>query len=226
MEEALYHRFNPIRVIYSEDKLAERGQKLIHSFKAKGIATEAISSKSLQRISPTVTSQGLMAIFDNPPVRQIEPFLKKYRKIIWCENISDPGNLGTIIRSGLAFGFEAMISSGDTAEFYSPKVVRASAGAVFKIDLLSGSTDEILKVCTKTSSCIIAAVLDGQKLNKTMENKIKNNIILAVGSEADGLSHKIISTADMKVKIEHSQYVESLNAAVASSILMSSLYEL
>jgi TrmH family RNA methyltransferase len=227
LEEALHQNFLPIKLLYSPNLLSERGNNLVLGFEAKSVDCIKVTENNINSVSSTNTPQGIIAVFDIPKINQIEPKLKKYRKILWCEDISDPGNMGTIIRSALAFGFNMLITTGSCADIYSPKVVRSSTGAIFKMNLWLTDNEKALNMAKKHKFVLFASSLKGENQDKVLKNIDKNTkLILAIGSESEGLSDKIISSADYKIMIRHNRSVESLNAAVAATIMMNSFYHL
>jgi TrmH family RNA methyltransferase len=138
--------------------------------------------------------------------------------------------LGTLARSALAFGFEMMLVTDKSVELFNPKVVRASAGALFSLPAAHITYDELEKIVNSHHTQIAAAVSPADSSAKGVESLaplLKSNLqlILAIGAEADGLSDEILNMSDIRVSISHSSDVESLNAAVAGSILMSKIFE-
>ena len=148
----------------------------------------------------------------------------RHRKLLLCENISDPGNLGTLIRSAAAFEFDLVILAGNTADPFSPKVVRSSAGGIFSVVIAGGEIEEIIAYSLAEKMMIIATDLKG-KIMKLPGNIKKRKLILAIGSESEGLSDIVKKKSVLTLRINHSKRVESLNAAVAGSILMSRIYD-
>lgn len=225
LEEALRHHFRPEKVYYATALVDARGEKLINAFKAGRTACIDIPAKQLQAITSTETPQGVAGIFRIPDTQLTKLYHSRHRKILWCENIADPGNLGTLIRSALAFEFGLVVTSPGCADVFSPKVVRASAGAVFGQLVARASTNEVIELARSNEIVIVATETGGKQLDKSLKMKLeKNKLILAIGSEADGLSEEIRRGADVVVRIGHSKRVESLNAAVAGAILMNEFY--
>ncbi|MEW6412681.1 MAG: RNA methyltransferase [Candidatus Zixiibacteriota bacterium] len=226
IEEAVRHRIKPVQLYFAPSLLSERGKALVEEFGRKKITMFETSARELNSMSATQTPQGIIAAFSIPDCRLAQLYRPNYRKILWCENISDPGNLGTLARSALAFGFDPVILTGNSADPWSPKVVRASAGAIFGLHLTRETTDEALAFADRNKFAIVATGVKGKKLDYSLKKQFeKAKLILAVGSEADGLSEEVKRKAGLFVRIDHSGEVESLNAAVAGSILMNMLYE-
>jgi TrmH family RNA methyltransferase len=127
----------------------------------------------------------------------------------------------------LAFGFHLMLLCGSSAEPYSPKVVRASAGAVFGLQIAVATLKEVWAFLAREEVTVIAADLKAKYDVKLPKRTLqKRRFLLAIGSEATGLSKAILEKADIRVRIQHLCTVESLNAAVAGSIIMKELAEI
>ena len=226
LEEALRFKRYPVRLYFAPSVLSPRGAQVVERFRKAGAPTHQVSAAELSRIADTETSQGLLAVFDLPNQRLSELIQPSMRTVLLCENLSDPGNVGTLIRSALAFDFDLVVLVGRCAETFSPKVVRASVGAVFGMPVASAELTETLAAAERGRFRIVAAALQGSDSMKTVLNTMKNSqIMLAIGSEADGLSPQMIQAAHKLVRIEHSRQVESLNSAMAGAILMKECYD-
>lgn len=225
LEEAVKSKFYPEKLYYCDFVLSERADSVLKIFKKKpGISIEEISKSQLETITQTEEPQGIVAVFKTPDKKLTELYWPKHRKLLLCDNISDPGNLGTLIRSAAAFEFDLVILTGNCAEPYSPKVVRSSAGGIFVPEIAEGNLDEVLGFVASEKMLLIATDLKG-KTDKLPSNIRKRKIVLAIGSESEGLSVDILRKAPVKLRIEHSRKIDSLNAAIAGSILMSKLYK-
>ena len=130
LEEAYRNRKYPQTIYFSSHLLSPRGQTLLKRFSRKGVPTRPMSARQIQSLSNTITSQGIVGVFDIPRPDLTELYRRTSRKLLLCENISDPGNLGTLIRSAAAFDFNMVVLCGKSADPFSPKVVRSSAGTV------------------------------------------------------------------------------------------------
>ncbi|MBQ2644867.1 RNA methyltransferase [bacterium] len=175
------------------------------------IATEAIMKKLSSSDTPpkviTVASQRIYDMFD----------LKGYDKLLLLDGISDPGNMGTIIRSAVAFGFEGILLNGNCVDIYNPKVIRSSAGNFFKIPIARLANPFILKEFY--SYQFIATDIHDTNFNSPEEIILWDKIILILGSEANGISEEILQLSHYNTKISTCN-VESLNLATAASIIM------
>lgn len=173
----------------------------------------------LKKISSTESAPSAIAIgYQNHFDINI---LKSKQKVVLLENIKDLGNLGTIIRSSIAFGADAIVLfGGETVDIYNPKCIRATVGNLWKIPILNiKNIDEISK---SFKNFDIIATLPRAK--HTLKNfKVKTPVLIMFGSEAEGLSNELINISTDSVKIEMTPAVESLNLASSVSVI---LYEL
>ena len=178
------------------------------------IETYFVPYDVLESVSPMKNPQSVLFSCSIPlHTGELEP---GGRHII-LENIQDPGNLGTIIRSANAFDIDSIVLVGSCADPYNPKSVRASMGAIFRQRIVRADYDDIRKLKGK-GFCLIGADLDRDSRNIS-DIELDNSIII-IGSEGSGLSDDILSLCDEKVIIPMNPDSESLNAAVAASIIM------
>lgn len=142
-------------------------------------------------------------------------------KILVLDNVQDPGNLGTIIRSAVAFNIDTIILSDDTVDLYNSKVIRASQGMIFKINIVRKCLLEVIPNLKKQGYRIYTTNVKNGKSLKNVEKVSKFAIIM--GNEGLGVKESISSLADDFLYIDMAKDCESLNVAVAASII---LYEL
>lgn len=144
--------------------------------------------------------------------------LERAKKVVLLENIRDLGNLGTILRSAVAFKADGVVLYGDCADLYNPKCVRSTVGNLWKIpvvylDKLDKTFDNFQRIATLPRS------------NNLLKNfKPEEKILLMFGSEADGLSQELVSYSTDSVKIEMAETVESLNLSVSCAVIMYELF--
>ena len=138
-------------------------------------------------------------------------------RLLILDNIQDPGNLGTIIRSAVAFNFSTIIVSEDTVDFYNDKVIRSSEGMIFNINLVKDDLLSIIPVLKEKGYKIYGTDVKKGKNIKTIDNK---ECAIIIGSEGKGISIEVKELCDDFIYINMSKTCESLNAAVASSIIM------
>lgn len=191
-------------------------------FKTKNIIenqnTFILSDQLFNKISSTETPQGILAIIEEKHYK-ISEILKQNGLFIILDNIQDPGNLGTIIRSADAFGAKAVIVSQGSADIYSEKTMRSTMGSFFHIPVIDKvNIESLLQDMKKENFNIYAASLKTKKGLKNL--KFNQKSALLIGNEAQGLKPEIEKMADTLIKIEMSGQAESLNAAIAASIIM------
>ncbi len=226
LEEAFRFKTRPEKLYCASTMISPRARTLADRFERTGVTVQNVSGSDLAQMAQTKTSQGLLAVFKRPRWKLTELRSRRLRKVLLCENLSDPGNVGTLIRSALAFDFDLVILCGDCAEPFSPKVVRSSVGAVFGLMVVTATTSEALEHLVRSDFALVAAALTGSRQMKTALPELKpGRLALAVGSEAEGLSPMLLENAQSVVRIPHSRRVESLNSAVAGAILMKECYD-
>ncbi|HQU35837.1 MAG TPA: RNA methyltransferase, partial [Anaerolineales bacterium] len=142
IEEAVKGDWRLETVLY-DDSLSERGKSQVESLKSKGIEVEEISTDLMKSISETETPQGILAIlqFSNPPISTPLDF------VLIPDQIRDPGNLGTLLRSAAATGVQAVLLPPETTDAFAPKVLRAGMGAHFRVPIREMGWEEIEQVC-------------------------------------------------------------------------------
>jgi TrmH family RNA methyltransferase len=215
-EEALQARWLPQSVLFTSD-LSERGKDLVKRFADWGVEVEEVPPSLMESITDTETSQGLLAIL---PLRSLEP-PAALNFIVIADALRDPGNLGTMIRSAAAAGAQAMILAPGTADPFAPKVVRSAMGAHFRLPLIAMDWEQIVWQC-KAKACPPVQLLlsEASKGTPCWQLNLREPLALIIGSEADGASPEAIKAADQLITIPMPGKSESLNAAVAASILL------
>ncbi len=174
-----------------------------------------VSRQIFEKLSDTKTPQGVMAVCRMP--EWDKGFLQSARLVLVCENISDPGNLGTMLRTAEAAGADAVVLAGNTVDLYNPKTVRSTMGSIFRMPVFSGY--EYIELLKKAGFTLVVTCLDGA-INLYETDKKDRKIAVVIGSEAHGVSDALIQKADLKIKIPMSGRVESLNAAIAASVCL------
>ncbi len=226
LEESLRFKIKPERVYFCETLMNSNGKRLLSKFRRWGIPLAAVAAADLEQISGTETSQGLLGVFRIPRFK-FAKLVKPHSRILVLDNISDPGNAGTLIRSAAAFGFDLAAVTNYSVEPYNPKVVRSSAGTIFTIPIAVVEIEELLAVKGQYHIPLLTADIRGAGLKSSLKQiDRKRSLMIAVGSEASGISKKLNAAADFRIRIKHDKRVESLNAAVAGSIIMKEVYEL
>lgn len=174
-----------------------------------------VTKEIINKLSSTQSPQGIIGIV-NKKKESISN-----GNILMLDNVQDPSNLGTLIRSALAFGINNIILSEDCVDMFNDKVIRGSQGSIFKVnycycDLIS----KIKEYKSKGFSILGTSLENGVELNKTI---INDKFILILGNEGQGIRKEILNETNENIYIPINKEIDSLNVAVAGSILM---YEL
>lgn len=149
----------------------------------------------------------------------INKIIKKDGFYVIAEEMNDPGNLGTVIRTAHAAGADGVILSKGSVDLYNPKVLRSTMGSVFKIPVIQNADlAQVTDLMKRSGISIYAAHLKGKKL--LYELDLKNGCAFMLGNEARGLSDKAADMCDELVKIPMPGNAESLNASVAAAVLI------
>lgn len=182
---------------------------------------QIVSDNVFKKISDTVTPQGILAVVKQKKYT-VEEILAGRNKskscIVVLDRLQDPGNLGTIVRTGEGAGISGIIMSSDCADIYNPKVIRSTMGSIFRVpfaivDDLPNAVEQLQADGVTT----YAAHLKGDDYDKA---DLSGDVAFLIGNEARGLSDEVSAKADKLIKIPMEGKVESLNAAVATAILM------
>ena len=178
-----------------------------------------LSDKLFEQLSQTETTQGIMAIVEKP---ELSPDLFLDRgggNFIVLDRLQDPGNIGTILRTADAAGYELAIVMKGTADVFSPKAVRAATGSLFRMPVVfMDSAHELAEFTRAAGKKLVATCFDTDRYY--YDEDLKKNIALIIGNEGNGISGELIEGSDVKIKIPMYGNIESLNASVAAGILM------
>lgn len=205
-----------------EQKFLIEGEHLIKEAEEKGLIDSYISVVD-QNKDYFVTKEIMQKISDqksisyNAAVVRFIPEEEINGNVLILDGIQDPGNLGTIIRSAVSFNFDTIILSDTSVDLYNPKVVRATEGMIFHINVLRRNLEEFIPKLKFLGYKIMGTdVIKGKDVRKID----KKNIAIVIGSEGNGMSDKVKNLCDEFLNIPISKSCESLNAGVAASIIM------
>lgn len=211
IEEAIAYNTHNVKKIYALQDWADLHKKMIGN-----IDISVIEEADIERISQLKTPNKALALIEIP---WSEGFtLDKNNMALVLDCIQDPGNLGTIIRIGDWFGVKQMICSRDCADIYNSKVVQATMGSIFRVEVFY--TDLPEWISSQSDVTVYGAALNGRPLQSL--DKIKNGL-LVIGNESKGISNDVMKLVQQKITIEKFGHAESLNAAVAAGIILSHL---
>lgn len=174
-----------------------------------------VPKELLAKIADAKTPQGVVAVIRMPESKNDD----LCGKFIYCDNLQDPGNVGTIIRTADAFSFSGVILSHNSADVFSPKVIRSSQGSLFNIKVITGKSISYLKDAKENGIFVTSTALYGECVDISNMKKCDNQIFI-IGNEGSGVSEEILKISDEIAYIPMTGKAESLNAGVAASILM------
>ena len=169
-----------------------------------------VNDEILKKLAASENPEGVVFVCE-----QLKPRKDKtdYHKIVYLDQINDPGNLGTILRTAVAFNYDAVILSKSSVDLYNEKVIAASKGAIFLVDAFYDDINNY----TDGREVIVSALDDAVPLSVCKKPK---DFVLVLGNESHGVSPEIINIANTVVKIEMNDAIDSLNVAIAGGILM------
>jgi len=214
VEEGIQQTRYRCEIIFITNEFNEKNEAFVFSL-LKDFPVEIIRSIDFKRLCDTQQPQGIAAAFQFP-LDDLQPKLVS-RKIVYLENISDPGNLGTIIRTCDWFGFGQILLSKNCVELFNPKVIRASMGSLFHISVSENVELPFLTTLTKLGFEILCSDLEGKVFSEIDKPE---KIILCLSSEVNGPTAELIAASDYKITIPKKGNAESLNVASASAILL------
>ncbi len=206
-DEALASRKNVTAVIVNETMSGR--------YKALTCPVYVMPESLTDRLSDTRTPQGVYAIIKK---ERTDDALKTNGAYVYCDRVADPGNLGTIIRTADAAGFDGVLLSGGCVEATSPKVVRSCMGSFFRMDIRENISPEILDSFKGMGGKIYGGILRGDTTDYKQVS-YKGGVIIVVGNESSGICEEVAEKCT-PVKIPIYGGAESLNVAVAAGIIM------
>lgn len=198
------------KIFVDASRISEFGY-ILEKFSGKVVP---VTSKVIASISENVTPQGIIAEVFMKETGELSVF--ENEPILILDRIQDPGNLGTIIRTASATGFNVIVLI-DTVDPHSPKVVRSSSGGVFYCDIYRMSESEIISFCQKKNIPILIADMGGKNV---FTNPVTlNQFALVIGNEGQGVSQNFKDNGEA-ISLPMKSQMESLNAGVSASVLM------
>ena len=210
-----------------QNKFLAEGQKLIDEAIRSGYRqcavwkVEEVGGKAFSRLCDTKTPQGIVAAFEIPESK--EKFFYKDKCYVLLENLQNPGNAGSIIRTAEAMGAKGVIFCGEAVDIYSQKMLRGSMGSALRVPTFTFDTPALAKESiSKAGLELWGSALTG-KVSKLGTEKFSSGVI-AVGNEGAGLSGELLNLCDKVVTIPMKGGTESLSAPAAAAILMWELF--
>lgn len=196
------------------------GGELLTSLKNGNTIVCEVPEAIFNKITDAENGVGILAVIDKKSLMNAtDTKVSADGNVLVLDRLQDPGNIGTIIRTAVACGYEQIIAVKGTADVFSQKVLRATAGMIFDIPVrYVGNTDELYDLIRKSEKRLVVTTVDGGRPYYTED--LKTGIALVIGNEGNGVSDEFIDHADVRVTIPMKGEIESLNAAVSAAILM------
>lgn len=201
------------KVYYSESFFNSCKKSLFSGEEGKDF--DIVTDEIFKGLSDTVNPQGILAL-----VRQPKYDLKELLggKILILDDIQDPGNLGTMIRTSEAAGVSGIIMSNGCADIFNPKVIRSTMGSIFRVPFLKVDLLNTIGELKKEGYTVYGAALDGAVFYNEIQYGRKPAII--IGNEGNGISKEVLALTDQRIKIPMAGKVESLNAAISAAVIL------
>lgn len=222
-----------IKEIYVQENIFEgTGENVffqkLSACKKAGVETEIVSEEVFQKMSDTRSPQGILCVMEQTGYQPHELIQKaQLRKkeenrepiFLLLEDIQDPGNLGTMIRTGEGAGIDGVFMTRKTVDIYNPKTIRSTMGSLYRVPFVyADDLGEMILLLRKEGIRIYAAHLEGkQSFDKI---SYREGSAFLIGNEGNGLKKETADLADIYIKIPMEGQVESLNAAVSAALLM------
>lgn len=219
IREALQSRLVIEEVYVCASRAQESGlQEILKQIRQLGIRTQLVAEPVYNALVDTEAPQGIVAVVKLPQF-QLDQVTRDSSLLLLADQLQDPGNLGTLIRSAEAFGVKAVLLTENTVSPANQKAVRASAGSLFRMPVFTGfNPDHLLDdLCQRGFKLVATTPQRGQDFRKV---DYRGSAALVVGNEGSGLSKRTLDRIDFRVTIPLAAKVESLNVAVASSIIL------
>ena len=197
---------NLVKAIFSLEPIKNIDEK---------ITNYIVSEDILKKISTQKNPQGVVAICSMRKEKEIS-----HNNVLYLDGVSDPGNLGTLLRTALAFSFKDVILSKGSVSLYNEKTISSSQGAIFRLNIISGDEQNLINLKEKGYK-ILATEIKGSVELKNIKKSDKQVLIL--GNEAHGVNEKILNLADERIRIDINE-IESLNVAICGAIMMHYLH--
>ena len=209
-----------IREVYvSEDALEKALTQPDIKSKLDKAGYEVVSGDLFRKMSDTQTPQGILCVLERP-MYCLEDLMEQENPLfVVLDNLQDPGNLGTIVRTGEGAGISGVIMSAQTVDIYNPKTIRATMGSIYRVPFIYvESLPETVEKLRSKGIRTYAAHLQGKDYYDSFS--FEKGTAFLIGNEGNGLSKEVADAADAYLKIPMEGQVESLNAAIATSLLM------
>ena len=209
----------------AESQKQENGENSPCLEKLNVCGYEVVTDSVFAKITDTMTPQGILCVMNRFTYELQDLLIRRNPTLMVLEDLQDPGNLGTIMRTGEGAGIDGIIMSKGCVDIYNPKTIRSTMGSLYRVpfvytDDLSGTIQSL----QKEGICFYAAHLKGTDFYDEVDYAVAKGIGFLIGNEGNGLKDETADLADSYIKIPMEGKVESLNAAIAATVLMYEAY--
>ena len=222
VREALSYRPEAIVELFATPTAWDKHGDLRQAAADADVRFEYVTEFVLAAMADTVTPQGVVAVARQTPTSVRDIFAASPRLVAICEEVRDPGNLGTIIRAADATGADAVVLTGRTVDLYNPKVVRSTTGSLFHLPVsVGGDLADVIERAHAAGLQVVAADVKGDDLLAARaEGVLARPTAWLFGNEAHGLEEPALELADRALRLPIFGRAESLNLATAASVCL------
>ncbi|MDU5038808.1 TrmH family RNA methyltransferase [Clostridium perfringens] len=211
VEEAIKSKVSIDSIIFTES-FKEKNPDLFLKIN-ENIKLIQMNEALLKQLCSTENPQGIVGV-----INMQNKELKSGELVVLVDKVQDPGNMGTIIRTAHAAGAAGIVMTKGTVDIYNDKTLRSTMGSIFYIPIVEDDSLDFVKSLKKEGYKLVVSSLQGK--NNFFEENLQGKVMIAVGNEGNGVSNEVYDIADIKVKIPMPGEAESLNVAVATSIMI------
>ena len=211
VEEAIKSKVSIDSIIFTES-FNEKNPDLFLKIN-ENIKLIQMNEALLKQLCSTENPQGIVGV-----INMQNKELKSGELVVLVDKVQDPGNMGTIIRTAHAAGAAGIVMTKGTVDIYNDKTLRSTMGSIFYIPIVQDDSLDFVKSLKKEGYKLVVSFLQGK--NNFFEENLQGKVMIAVGNEGNGVSDEVYDIADIKVKIPMPGEAESLNVAVATSIMI------
>uniref|UniRef100_UPI0039EBAD3E TrmH family RNA methyltransferase n=1 Tax=Clostridium perfringens TaxID=1502 RepID=UPI0039EBAD3E len=211
VEEAIKSKVSIDSIIFTES-FKEKNPNLFLKIN-ENIKLIQMNEALLKQLCSTENPQGVVGV-----INMQNKELKSGELVVLVDKVQDPGNMGTIIRTAHAAGAAGIVMTKGTVDIYNDKTLRSTMGSIFYIPIVEDDSLDFVKSLKKEGYKLVVSSLQGK--NNFFEENLQGKVMIAVGNEGNGVSDEVYDIADIKVKIPMPGEAESLNVAVATSIMI------
>ncbi len=203
---------------FHSPEVSPRAQAILSELAERGCPLLPTADVVLATVSDTVNSQGIILLAERPTA-EVEDILLSGNLIVCLDEVQDPGNFGTILRTAEAAGVTGVVAMKGSADAYSPKVLRSAMGSAFRLPIAMGvSVEGLMEHLHKAGLQIVAATSDGETIYH--EVNWMNPTMVVLGNEANGICDELLEMSDERIRIPLRPPVESLNVAAAAAVIL------